>query len=394
MFGWEYPPRHAGGLGVACQGIVHGLRHHNMRVTLALPFAHPTEHDVCCPTTASETIHIQTPLQPYDSERSYGYRWNMSTESDRELYGWNLTEEVERFTAESATMTAHVQPDIIHCHDWMTFGAGYSVAKQKDIPWVAHIHATELDRTHFQPNELIFALEKQGLERATHVIAVSEYTKGILVKWYGISEERITVIHNGLTDFSSSPSQKQQTRPPLVLFFGRMAVQKNPQQFLNIARHIHDLDNTVQFLMAGSGALLPEIMEQACAQGLAHCMTFAGQVQSEEVSDLYRLADCFVMPSVSEPFGLVALEAIDHGVPVVVSKQSGVAEVLNHAFKVDYWDTDKMADCILTILRESALQEQMRTESHRSLRGLTWKNQAKKIRDIYHKLCSFFSRHG
>jgi glycosyltransferase involved in cell wall biosynthesis len=274
----------------------------------------------------------------------------------------------------------------------MTFEAGLRAGKHHSRPVVAHVHATELDRTDFHPNMWIAGRERDSLLRCDKVIAVSRYTKDLLHTHYGIPSDKIAVVHNGhdQTTRDVKPAiitaQKNGKKPPLILFLGRLTIQKNPWQFLEIARVIHAHRPDVRFVMAGDGPMLASLIDRSCALHLQDRMIFAGKVSNPEANALYAAADCFVMPSLSEPFGLVALEAIAHGTPVLVSKQSGVAEVLSHAFKVDYWDTALMADCILTILREEPLARQLRAEAPKILQKLTWKNQAGAVNSIYQNL--------
>ncbi|MFA6522772.1 MAG: glycosyltransferase family 4 protein [Candidatus Peribacteraceae bacterium] len=399
MFGWEYPPHHSGGLGVACQGLVRGLLRNGVRVTLVLPhnLGESEQHlDILSPTDElRSTIHVPSLLDPYDSVRSYEDRI-LSTNIPRDtnhLYGPDLGQAVEEFTAMSVDMTKHINPDVIHCHDWMTYGAGVRAARYHHKPLVAHIHATEFDRTDFHPNEWIAGKERHGLLAADHIIAVSAYTKNLLISHYGIPRDKIMVVHNGHDQPRNTIppailTQHGKHRDPLVLFLGRLTIQKNPWQFLEIARRVHDHRKDVRFVMAGDGPMMAELLDRTCELGLGDSVIFTGNVRGREVQALYTAADCFVMPSLSEPFGLVALEAIAHDTPVIVSKQSGVAEVLDHAFKVDYWDADMMADCILTILREEALSGQLKAEAPRVLQRLTWKNQAHKVQSIYQHLIS------
>jgi glycosyltransferase involved in cell wall biosynthesis len=392
MFGWEYPPKHSGGLGVACQGLVRGLLHHGVHVTLVLPSSEAEgEHNLDVRSPADDvhrTLHVQSGLQPYDSFDSYRLRMIQSGTDDMDLYGPDMGGAVEQFTAMAVDMTKDIDPDVVHCHDWMTYEAGIRASRYHRRPLVAHIHATELDRTDFHPNEWIVARERKGLLHADRVIAVSNYTKDILHKHYGIANDKIIVVHNGHEQQTMKVkptliAQRGSKKAPLVLFLGRLTVQKNPIQFLDVARTIHALRPDVQFVMAGDGPMMGHLIESACDRGLEECMTFTGKVSSREAQALYSAADCFVMPSLSEPFGLVALEAIAHGAPVIVSKQSGAAEVIDHAFKVDFWDTDLMADCILTILREEPLAMQLKAEAPRLLQKLTWRNQAKEVQSIY-----------
>jgi glycogen synthase len=397
MFGWEYPPNHSGGLGVACQGIVRGLLRNGVKVTLVLPHNVVEREEHLCVLSPSEelcsVVTVPSFLDPYDDLIAFEERVRTASipREMNHLYGPDLGQAVENFTALSVAMTKDVLPDVVHCHDWMTYEAGIRASRYHRKPLVAHIHATEFDRTDFHPNEWIAQRERNGLLAADKIIAVSRYTKDILTAHYGIPAAKIAVVHNGHDQAAVPPGQTLLSRHgsrkhPLVLFLGRLTVQKNPCQFLEIARKIHALRPDVQFVMAGDGSMLPLLIDRACELGLSDAVMFTGKVHGREVQALYSAADCFVMPSLSEPFGLVALEAIAHGTPVVVSKQSGVAEVLDHAFKVDYWDADLMADCILTILREEPLAVQLKTEAPRVLRKLTWRNQAQRVQSIYRSM--------
>ncbi len=396
MFGLEYPPAHCGGLGVACQGIVRGLLHHGARVTLVLPHDEGVEAgvNVVFPTEEQrqfiEQIRVHSLLQPYDdiaafSERVQGVNSTHIGKGMKALYGDNLGDEVHRFTELAVEMTKDINPDVIHTHDWMTIEAGRLAAKHHGKPLVAHVHATELDRTEFKPHPWIYERERIGLLAADHIIAVSNYTKSLLAKEYGIKADKISVLHNGTCDVHAPRAfaEMNTAKHPLILFLGRLTVQKGAVYFLEAAKEVVKKNPDAKFVIAGEGYLLPELIGRACDMNLSEHVIFAGKVNSKEAKQLYRKADCFVMPSVSEPFGLVALEAITHGAPVILSKQSGAAEVVHNAFHVDFWDTAKMADCILTILREEPLRTQMRSETPRILTNYTWNNQAGKIMNIY-----------
>lgn len=383
MFGWEYPPFHTGGLGIACQGIVQGLRHHDVRVTLFLPY--PNEEKGASPFPEEDVCFARLTK----ITGAYASRSMQSHSCIGQLYDDNLGQAIEEYTAQSLEVTKHLHPHIVHCHDWMTYEAGSRSAKYHRTPLVAHIHATELDRTNFRPDSWIFECEQRGLLSADTIIAVSHYTKNILVQHYGIPPEKIHVIHNAHHLVDASPPllrNNPSKHPPLVLFLGRLTVQKNPEQFLHIAKRVHTLRSDIQFVMAGDGPAFAHLIDRACAMGLEECMVFTGKITTEEVQCLFFKASCFVMPSFSEPFGLVALEAIAHGVPVILSKQSGASEVIRHGFIVDFWDADKMADCILTILRDESLARQLCFEAPQALRNLTWKTQTGQIVALYKTL--------
>jgi len=416
MYGWEYPPLHTGGLGVACQGLVRGLSKNGVKVTLVLPMDlknHPEGHMLRGPADATGTVlseeasfrFVQSTLQPYEGFAEYAQRLQTLSatgvaapgQSIADLYGPDLGEAVWRYAEQSVAVTKDLNPDVIHCHDWMTYEAGIRASRYHRVPLVAHIHATELDRTHFQPNSWIADQERNGFLRADRIIAVSNYTKNILTQHYGINPHKISVVYNGHDvppgtnlhlQHKNIVTDAKKKRLPLVLFLGRMTIQKNPTLFLDVAKLVTKAQPNVQFVMAGDGGMLTELIDRACEMGLGENVIFTGKVGKREAEQLYRQADCFVMPSVSEPFGLVALEAIAHGTPVILSRQSGAAEVIDHAFKVDFWDKDKMADCILTVLREKPLAQQLRSEAPGILKRLNWKNQAGEVASLYKHILS------
>lgn len=396
MFGWEYPPLHLGGLGVACQGLVQGLLRNGVKITLVLPHTNKNaEREVTVLTTGNSsaaTLSVPSMLQPYDTHGSYDIRAGNISREDCDIYGGDIAGAIEKYTAASVDISKNLAPSVVHCHDWMTYGAGVRAAQYHRVPLVAHIHATELDRTNFHPNRWIYGFEKRGFEAANRIIAVSRYTKNVLTEHYGIAPDKIAVVHNGTSEHLTPQadfgmhSRHGKKDHPMVLFLGRLVLQKGPKQFLDMAKIIHRKHPEVQFCVAGDGDMLPEMVTYAIDQGLSQCVLFTGKVGSREVSELYNRAACFVMPSLSEPFGLVALEAAAHGTPVVLSKQSGVREVLDHSFQVDFWDTEKMADCVLTILREKPLALQLRSEASRAVTHLTWQHQAEVVRSIYENL--------
>lgn len=397
MFGWEFPPLHTGGLGVACQGMVHGLLQNGTRITLILPSALSQGEaaldirDTGSTGNASTIRYVQSSLEPYEGVDAFAKRitYDMQTTMDApQLYGANMEEAVAHFTASSVDASRDVSPDVIHCHDWMTFDAGLHAGSYHRVPVVMHIHATELDRTDFHPDPWIEGKERYALRKANRIIAVSNYTKNILVQHYGIQPDTISVVHNGHNTSQKKntyiPSKKK--KHPTVLFLGRMTTQKNPWQFLEAAKIVHSINPDARFVMAGEGPMLNALMERTCALGLTGSVVFTGKVSRKEADQLFHDASCFVMPSLSEPFGLVALEAIAQGTPLVMSKQSGAAEVIEHCFKVDFWDTDRFADCILTILRDQPLADQLRAEAPRILQKLHWTNQSAQILSIYRSL--------
>jgi glycogen synthase len=397
MFGWEFPPKSLGGLGVACQGLVRGLLKQNSRITLVLPHSEAELEDgmdLLSPTSEQiQRIKVKSDLHPYDTPESFLSRKDSKDTGMSNLYGRDLGAAVHEFTEMSVELTKHTNPDVVHAHDWMTFPAAKRAADYHNVPFVAQIHATELDRTHFKPNQWIYDQERIGLNSADHIITVSNFTKDLLIKEYGIDPDKIDVVHNATSHQNhQSPTNDQCaiTKHPMILFLGRLTVQKGPFHFLEAARIVHEHNPEARFVIAGDGYLLPELIDRSCDMGLQDIVIFAGKVSGNEVNELYKKASCFVMPSTSEPFGLVALEAMAFNTPVIVSKQSGVREVTPHSFQVDFWDIDKLADCIITVLREGPLADQLRSEGGNTLQHLTWENQASKVISIYDKVRNYF----
>ncbi len=390
MFGWEYPPLHLGGLGIACQGLVRGLLGNGVKVTLILPHESETDDaEVRFPTYEFvQKLRVCSMLQPYNTFESFEANIRKVPKNKKDVYGNDLGEAISNYTEMSVKMTEDLNPDVVHCHDWMTYEAGRRSAAHHNVPMVAHIHATELDRTNNAPNEYIYQKERMGFDAADRIIAVSNYTKNVLVEHYGITPEKIDVVHNGSSDMPPSHEllelkRTQKKQHPLVLFLGRLVTQKGAVQFLEMASIVHQTKPEVNFVMAGDGHMFEELVDLSCKFGLQDSVIFAGKVGSMEAKQLYTEADCFVMPSISEPFGLVALEAISHGTPVILSRQSGAAEVVDDCFQVDFWDTAKMADCVLTILREEPLAHQLRSYAPRILNKLTWQHQASHVQSVY-----------
>lgn len=302
-------------------------------------------------------------------------------------YGPNLLEEVERYAGVAAHVASQHSFEVIHAHDWPTFPAGIAAKKISGKPLVLHIHATEYDRAGESVDRAVFDIEYEGLKQADRIIAVSKWTRDILVSRYHVPEERVEVVHNGII-----PESKifQGKRPPLgshiITFMGRITYQKGPRYFVEAARKVLDEFPDVHFVVAGSGDLLPQIIEHVAKLKMSSHFHFTGFLKKNEVEKIWALTDVYVMPSVSEPFGITPLEAIQGGVPVIVSKQSGVSEVMRHAIKVDFWNTRALAGAICSILRYKSLSLSLKKNGHEEVRHLTWEKAAKKINNVYHEL--------
>jgi len=291
-------------------------------------------------------------------------------------------------------LAEHETFDLIHAHDWVTFPAAEALAKRHSKPFIAHIHSTEHDRAGDQPNPTICDIEQQGLSAAARVVAVSSFTRSRISQHYGIEPQRIRVIYNGL-DAPDPPAWSRQgpvARPAKasgqrhVLFLGRVTAQKGPDFFLDAAKKVLSQQKNVKFIIAGTGDRIEPIIDRAAREGIGRHVLFTGFLRGSEVQRVYQMADLFVMPSVSEPFGLATLEAVSHEVPVIVSRQAGVAEVLDSALKVDFWDTDEVAEKILAVLSRPALSQTLRDQAGQELRRLTWDHAAGQTTELYHQI--------
>jgi glycosyltransferase involved in cell wall biosynthesis len=277
--------------------------------------------------------------------------------------------------------------DVIHSHDWLTYPAGIAAKKMSGKPLVVHIHATEFDRTGENVNTQIFDIEKKGMEEADMVISVSNLTRNICIERYGIDPDKIITVHNAVepVDKSENEAIKKNVKEKVVTFLGRITFQKGPEYFIEAARKVLDLDPNVRFVMAGTGDLQHKMIKRVAKLGMGTRFHFTGFLKGPEVDKLLALTDVFVMPSVSEPFGIVPLEAMRSNVPVVISKQSGVSEILKHAMKVDFWDINAMADAIYGLLNYNALPQMFIHYGKSEVDNLKWEHAAKKIKDVYNE---------
>ncbi len=400
MYGWEFPPIQSGGLGVACQGIVEGLISHQHAVYLVLPktsSAMQMYGDNFKVLSASESGgaieigNIPTGLySPYASnDVSYQkYLQKILKEEPNAIYGKNMMEEVYRYAAKAAVHAKHVPHDVIHSHDWLTAEAGVQAKKISGQPLVMHVHATEFDRSGENPNQAVYDLEKRGMEHADHVIAVSQRTKEMLMKHYGIDDWKIDVVHNAVQPNVSTYQKSHHINPTdkIVLFLGRMTMQKGPDYFLQMAKKVLDHMKRVKFVMAGDGDMMEQVINMAIGLGIEKHVLFSGFLKGDEIARTYAQADLYVLPSVSEPFGITPLEAIRQGTPVLISKQSGISEVIKNALRVDFWDVDEMANKVIAALEYPALHQTLREHSTKELEKMSWQKQAGEITKVYEKI--------
>jgi glycosyltransferase involved in cell wall biosynthesis len=370
MFGWEFPPFQAGGLATATLGLVKGLIARGIEVTLVVPFA-ASDSDIPSLRLVSaaqsrpglRAVRVESPLQPYAGAKEYqGLAEGRAGTAASAVYGCDLFAEVDRYAGIAELIAAEEPHDLIDTHDWITFEAGRRARAVSGKPLVAHIHATEYDRCGGPGHPEIHRREAAGMLAADRVISNSRMLKRQVIERYGIPPDRVNVVHFGIDPDESSAEPEPiplAADRPTVLFLGRVTRQKGPEYFVEVARRVADQVPDAQFVLAGTGDLLPRVIERAAELELADRFHFAGPVQGPEVDRLYRAADVCLMPSVSEPLGLVALESLRNGTPCVIPREAGVAEVLRHAFRADFWDVDEMANQVVGLLAHEPLWREL-----------------------------------
>jgi glycosyltransferase involved in cell wall biosynthesis len=396
MLGWEFPPYFAGGVGVVCEALTRSLVERGHAITYLMPWTPPTAGGDGLELIGSDAllgldvVGIPARLHSYASDARPALRipGEVPPPASRPLYGPDLLGEVERF-AERAVAVAKARteaPDLIHAHDWTTFPAGIALRRALGRPLVAHVHITEFDKSggrHADPR--IYEIERTGMQAADRVVAVSRRVAAMCVERYGVDASRIRVVYNGV-DSDLRPAPPQHLPGPVVLFLGRVTLQKGPDWFVEAARRVLDAEPDATFVLAGTGDLLPRVIERAAELGIAQRMRFTGFVDRERASQLFGLADVFVMPSVSEPFGIVPLEAMDRGVPVIVSRQSGSSELLRNALKADFWDVDDLAGKIVSVLRYRALAAELEEAGREEAGQLSWDWVAERTETVYREV--------
>lgn len=394
MFGWEFPPFNSGGLGVACQGLTRSLSERGFQVTFVMPkkldISTPYARMVFAQKDDVDIRVIDSALTPYVTSASY-----LRDRGGDGIYGRDLFAEVERYKMKGAEIARESEFDVIYAHDWLSFGAGVEAKYATGKPLIVHVHATEFDRCGGRNgiNEHVYGVEKWGMEQADSVIAVSELTKDIIVREYGIPEGKVRVVHNGI-DESTAPSGAGWLRMrglksagyKIVLFLGRITLQKGPDYFLKAAKRVIERNPKVMFVISGSGDMEDGIMQLAASLGISGNVLFTGFISGGDRHEMYMASDLFVMPSVSEPFGITPLEAMKLGTPVLISKQSGVSEVVHHALKADFWDVDEMANKILSVVGNPSLRETLSGHGRDEADRLTWADAAMKVDSIVAEL--------
>ena len=417
MFGWEFPPHIAGGLGTACYGLTKGLAHNDVDVLFVMPSASGDEDqsavkiinasDVAVYDTCKNVddflnkvqfLRVGTNLMPYLDPVQFSQLVEEEKHTQSEefkihfkqkykfsgKYGKNLMEEVVRYAMVGGAIAMQNDFDVIHAHDWLTYLAGISAKRLTGKPLVIHVHATEFDRSGENVNTEVFRLEQTGMREADKVITVSNLTRNIVINKYGIDPSKVITVHNAV-DFAgrSEITVNRTVKEKVITFLGRITYQKGPEYFIEAAYKVLQRNQNVRFVMAGSGDLLNRSIRRVAKLGIADKFHFTGFLRGADVQKMFAYSDVYVMPSVSEPFGISPLEAMKTNVPTIISKQSGVAEVLDYAIKVNFWDIDAMADAMYALLEYPALSEMAARCGTEEVNNPKWDNAATKIKDVY-----------
>ena len=426
MFGWEFPPHIAGGLGTACYGMTRGLARNDVDVTFVMPHASGDEDrrfvDVVNASDVEAVygsacggaddimekisfIHIDSNMVPYISPEEYRSYHDEFVKKGRKVwetndlwsqrytfsgkYGANLMEEVARYAVVAAQVARDLEGkfDVIHAHDWLTYFAGIAAKRVSGKPLVVHMHATEYDRSGENINTQTYSIERAGMHAADKVIAVSNLTRKIIIEKYGVPADKVVTVHNAVRFAEKNDEAPERgVDDKIVTFLGRITYQKGPDYFVEAAAKVLKRVPNVRFVIAGSGDMMNHVIRRVARLGIADRFHFTGFLRGDDVHRMFRLSDVYIMPSVSEPFGISPLEAMRSNVPVIISKQSGVAEVLDYAVKVDYWDVDAMADAIYGLITYPALSGMFAKKGLEEVTGLKWNNAAAKIKKIYQEV--------
>ncbi len=387
MFGWEFPPHILGGLGTASYGLTKGMWEcGDMDITFVIPKPFGDEDK----SFANIIGASQVPVAWRDVDREY-VESRIGKLMDPDLYFRlrdNLLEEINNYSIMAGVIARTIDFDIIHSHDWLTYPAGIHAKQVTGKPLVIHVHATDYDRSRGNVNPTVFGIERDGMMNADHIITVSNLTRQTVIEKYGIDPAKVTTVHNAVVPLSQELLDVQVDKPKekVVTFLGRITMQKGPEYFVEAAAKVLKNNHNVRFVMAGSGDMMDKMINLAAERGIADRFHFPGFQKGKQVYEMLKASDVYIMPSVSEPFGISPLEAMQMGVPSIISKQSGCAEILDNVIKTDYWDIDAMADAIHAIVTYPAMYEQLREDGLREVNQITWDKAGKKVIDLYKRV--------
>jgi glycosyltransferase involved in cell wall biosynthesis len=423
MFGWEFPPHISGGLGTACYGLTKGMTSFSdMDILFVVPKMFGDEEQDSIGLIGAnnipirmhelhvtgflkniEQIEIGVNLLPYVDPEMYekyfskeqiGENRFITSDSERKLpfsggYGPNLIQEIVNYALVASSIASENTFDVIHAHDWLCYPAGIAAKQVSGKPLVIHVHATDFDRSGGNVNPTVFNIEQQGMKVADKIITVSNLTRNIVIEKYGIPPEKVVTVYNAVEPAAKNGNTRKTSfglGEKIVTFLGRITMQKGPEYFIEAANLVLKKMDNVHFVMAGSGDMMNRMVRRAALLGITDKFHFTGFLRGDDVYRMFHLSDVYVMPSVSEPFGISPLEAMQSNVPVIISRQSGVAEILQNAIKIDFWDTYAMADAIYGILNYPALHNVFSKYGKSEVDGLKWETSAKHVREVYYSL--------
>jgi glycosyltransferase involved in cell wall biosynthesis len=421
MFGWEFPPHISGGLGTACYGLSKGLSElDDMELTFVVPKAFGDESPKAMHLLGANTVpvlkkqvelqanktieylEVNSPIVPYMDEEEF---WKLKTrrftgntkfvETNNEgriefsgSYGPNLIQEIKNYALVAEIISQQQDFDLIHAHDWLAYPAGIAAKNASGNPLVIHVHATDFDRSGGNVNPNVYAIEREGMEEADKIISVSNLTRNTVIEKYKIDPKKVTTVYNAVepVEPDSKRFPKKGVKEKIVTFLGRITMQKGPGYFIEAAELVLKTMQNVRFVMAGSGDLMDNMVNRVAELGLADKFHFTGFLRGTDVQQLFSITDVFVMPSVSEPFGIVPLEALQWRVPVIISNQSGVSEILENAIKVDFWDTYALADAIHALLSYPSLSGHFIDQGKKEVDNMKWINSAENVKQVYQQV--------
>jgi glycosyltransferase involved in cell wall biosynthesis len=422
MFGWEFPPHISGGLGTASFGLTKGMATlDDLEVIFVVPKAWGDEDQNIVRLVGAnqvpvafkkvyykgsrrpvERIEVSSKIVPYIDPDDFwklirsevsSYNFYVKTNSRGKVdfsgrYDTNLMEEIYKYSIVASVIADENEFDIIHAHDWLAYPAGIAAMEVSGKPLVIHVHATDFDRSGGNVNPEVYRIEKNGMDAASKIITVSNLTREVVINKYNINPDKVETVYNAVepVKIADDAGIKKGFEEKVVTFLGRITMQKGPEYFIEAAYKVLKVMNNVRFVMAGSGDMMERMMRRAAALKITDRFHFTGFLKGTDVFTMLDMSDVYIMPSVSEPFGISPLEAMQSNVPVIISKQSGVAEILTHAVKTDFWDIDAMADAIYGILNYPALSNMFIKNGKEEVIRLKWDNSARHVRDIYYRV--------
>jgi len=422
MFGWEFPPHISGGLGTASYGLTKGMaKLDDLEVIFVVPKAWGDEDQSMVRLVGANQVHVaykkvfykgfRRPIErievsskivPYTDPDNFWQLVNSETSEHNFYvitnargkvdfsgrYDTNLMDEIYKYSIVAALIADENEFDIIHAHDWLAYPAGIAAMEVSGKPLVIHVHATDFDRSGGNVNPDVYRIEKNGMDAASKIITVSNLTRDIVINKYNINPDKVETVYNAVepVEIAENLIIKKGFDEKVVTFLGRITLQKGPEYFIEAAYKVLQVMDNVRFVMAGSGDMMEKMMRRAASLKITDRFHFTGFLKGTDVFTMLDMSDVYIMPSVSEPFGISPLEAMQSNVPVIISKQSGVAEILTHAVKTDFWDIDAMADAIYGILNYPALANMFIKNGKEEVIRLKWDNSARHVRDIYQRV--------